>query len=934
MSRQFNEPCPKVLQKPLLLFGFEELDLFIIFGILFILMSVKAHLGVVLGVGVILVIVFKYVKKGKPPKTLEWYIKWFFGAKLYSAVPMTIAESIKGRHIDPKLTSLQSLLPFESIENNILICADNSLTAGFELMCPDVGSYSSEDLIAHSNRIESLLNSLPQEGMRYQLFFTLDSNFEREIEQHKVIRSQNKLVQAIHKQRVNWFEAISKENLFRRRRCLFYVSYSGFKQKNRSTLKVLNPESSQKEAIKAMSSYYSQFEAIIGTIEQSLTGSGFDCHRMKKSELMAVFHKYLNPDRFALGVRSPKAKFKRNSLSQICCSDLKVDDENGEYLQYGGYYHKFISLLSLPESVYPAMLTYLTDMDFSEYDLSINFHIPTKAWAQKHLEQHRRRAYGSLHEMFGLENKDAKLKIQEIEYLIEELKNSDQKMAQMQLCVHVYSKNLELVKKRSNQVIRIFTELNGAEAHNERWGATLPVFIGSLPGWTKESSRQITLKTRQVADILPMFSQFHTKDRGECLFFNRSQGLVCHDLFSEDLDAYNSIVIGASGSGKSFVTQQIIQQYSKNEICEIYVDVGGSYHRHVELKGGSNIAIGLKSKFTLNLFDLPQGNTFSQLDDESKEEIINLKTNTIALMIGGFGQFEFGQIVEDYLAHSIRYLYQNVDYPELSDLKNALKYCAKHNKVWTESQDVIIGLLGIWFKGGQYGSFTDGKSTISMDNNVICFDLKGLNNFKKLQKVLFSVITNVIWSKVMGDKEKPKVVVFDEAWQLLASPEGASFISECYRTSRKYKFAVISISQSLEEFRSDKMLAGAILGNAHTLYILRQNNADAVENIVKFFKFNSQERRLIESLRIEKGSYSEVFLSQRKGMGNVRGVLRIYPTPLELWLATTNRDDVNYFEKVKKQYPKASLLKILEKCALKYPNGVKTSKNRKGGDPQ
>ena len=204
---------------------------------------------------------------------------------------------------------------------------------------------------------------------------------------------------------------------------------------------------------------------------------------------------------------------------------------------------------------------------------------------------------------------------------------------------------------------------------------------------------------------------------------------------------------------------------------------------------------------------------------------------------------------------------------------------------------------------------------------MICFDLKGLEKFERLQAAMLTIVTNFVWGKIMSEPGRRKFVIFDECWKLLSTPESAKFIAECYRTFRKYGAGAISVSQSLNDFLGGG-LEHAILGNSNTRFILRQNSMPAVKGIVEYFNFNEQERRLIESLQIRKGEYSEVFFSQSKELNHISSKMVICPTPIEYWVATTDAMDLNFYEKVKKDNPRLDLYEVLVKCAGEFPHGV------------
>src|SRR4029077_2226932 len=100
------------------------------------------------------------------------------------------------------------------------------------------------------------------------------------------------------------------------------------------------------------------------------------------------------------------------------------------------------------------------------------------------------------------------------------------------------------------------------------------------------------------------------------------------------------------------------------------------------------------------------------------------------------------------------------------------------------------------------------------------FDLKGLEGDKDLQAVLVLILSGIIWNLVMRDNTEAKVVVFDEVWRLLESPASAQLIAELYRTSRKYRCSILTISQSVEDFTGSS-IAAALINNSATVYLLK-----------------------------------------------------------------------------------------------------------------
>ncbi|MBI3601511.1 MAG: ATP-binding protein [Candidatus Omnitrophica bacterium] len=916
--RSYSEKCLRNLQDRMIVFGFEGWDIFIVLGTALILQICKVTNLVIWVVCVAMSGFLIFIKRGKPAHAIEHYLDWFLKDKRFSAFEQSFAHTIKGRELDIKLNGLQKILPYSHFEDGLLVFKDDSLSVAYEITCPTLDNLSPEELIGYSGKIETFLNGLSDRAT-YQVIFTLDSDYSKEITEHKTIKTNHPLIKAMHAQRIERFEALGKEKLFRRRRCYLLVNFAqkilGSNRfnyfKNVKKITETQVEESKKD-----------FRLVLNNIEEGINGVGFAFKAVGEVELMQLIYKYLNPDRLKQSIECPKPKENVSFVKQVCCSDMNIDDKKGEYIHFGGFYHKYISLKVLPEATSPAMLSRLDYLSFPEFDVIVNFEAPEKEWGRQKIESMRKREYGNMQGMFGIVNKDAQTKVGQYEYLLEEIQQSSQKLFRAQLTVHVYAEEYEEVKKKTAEVIRLFSSLNGTEMHDERWGSVKPIFISCLPGWTRESSRWILLKSAHLADFMPFFSEFKGSGKAECLFYNTTHGLASYDPFCEELSAFNTVVVGATGSGKSFTINQLINQYSKNDPVEIFIDIGGSYKRQVILKGGEYIDLGLKEKFTINLFDLSSGKKLSDFSEEEQNEILIIKTKTIEQMMGGVARFNGSdQIVEDYIFRSIQRLYRTVDYPILRDLKDALKATAEAHKILAPFYEQVVGLLGNWFAGGQYGHYTDGKSTISLDKNVICFDLKGLEKFERLQAAMLTIVTNFVWGKIMSEPGRRKFVIFDECWKLLSTPESARFIAECYRTFRKYGAAAISVTQSLNDFLSGG-LEHAILGNSNTRFILRQNSTPAVKSIVEYFNFNEQERRLIESLRIQKGEYSEVFFSQSKQLQHISAKMVICPTPIEYWVATTDAMDLNYYEKTKMENPKADMYGVLKQCAKNYPRGI------------
>lgn len=224
-------------------------------------------------------------------------------------------------------------------------------------------------------------------------------------------------------------------------------------------------------------------------------------------------------------------------------------------------------------------------------------------------------------------------------------------------------------------------------------------------------------------------------------------------------------------------------------------------------------------------------------------------------------------------------------------------------------------ILNSWCGDSAYGKFVDQPTTLQLDKQIVSFDLKGLDSYPDLQSVCLFIITDYVWREVQKDRSSMKFLVFDECWKLMEHDSAQVFISEVFRTFRKYMASVIAISQNIDDFAKSKA-ATAILPNSSIKWVLKQKGADK-ERLKEALNLNPNEVLLVESLEQERGKFSEAFLIAEDN----RAVVLIESTPLEYWLATTDGRDIGKINEYKKLYPKFDELSLLRKLADDYRIG-------------
>ena len=156
--------------------------------------------------------------------------------------------------------------------------------------------------------------------------------------------------------------------------------------------------------------------------------------------------------------------------------------------------------------------------------------------------------------------------------------------------------------------------------------------------------------------------------------------------------------------------------------------------------------------------------------------------------------------------------------------------------------------------------------------------------------------------------------MIDECWEHLKVRGASQFMEYCVRVLRKSGSGICFITQGLEEIVASS-IGAAILNNTATKFILMQRGD--LEPIRNILKLNDQEMTLISSLRQQKGVYSEAFMMAN----DKRGVLRIFPTPVEYWIATSDAADNTLLAEARSQFSDKTLPQIIHWLAVNFPKG-------------
>lgn len=414
-------------------------------------------------------------------------------------------------------------------------------------------------------------------------------------------------------------------------------------------------------------------------------------------------------------------------------------------------------------------------------------------------------------------------------------------------------------------------------------------FNSTLPQFMDQLQIRRNMNTGAISTSFPFTSADLSQDNGILYGINmHNSGLVLFDRFS--LENGNSVVFAKSGAGKSFAVK-LEALRSLMFGTEIFIiDPENEYQRMCEAVGGAYVRLSLSSATRINPFDLPKVVDTEEADNALRSNIITLH-GLLRLMMGGAqAQMVAGSAAAMPILSPV----------EESDLDAALiETYAKagitndpltHNSIPPTIVDLYDTLLHMGGTGPQLAQrlrkYTTGtfagifsqQSNTDINNPMVVFNIRDLED--ELRPVAMYIVLNYIWNKTKSDQRR-RILIIDEAWQLMKYEDSANFMFSLAKRSRKYNLGITTISQDVEDFMGSRM-GRAIVANASMQLLLKQSSS-AVDVLAEVFKLTSEERKRLSQFPVGQGLFFA-------GQSHVH--IQITSSPTEMNLITTNPEQV------------------------------------------
>jgi type IV secretory pathway VirB4 component len=151
---------------------------------------------------------------------------------------------------------------------------------------------------------------------------------------------------------------------------------------------------------------------------------------------------------------------------------------------------------------------------------------------------------------------------------------------------------------------------------------------------------------------------------------------------------------------------------------------------------------------------------------------------------------------------------------------------------------------------GTFAGIFSQQSNVDINNPMVVFNIRDLED--ELRPVAMYIVLSHIWNIVRADQRK-RLLIVDEAWQLMKYDDSANFLFSLAKRARKYYLGLTTITQDVEDFMSSKM-GRAIVHNSSLQLLLKQSTA-AVDVLSDVFKLTEEEKKRLSNFPVGQGLF-------------------------------------------------------------------------------
>lgn len=409
-----------------------------------------------------------------------------------------------------------------------------------------------------------------------------------------------------------------------------------------------------------------------------------------------------------------------------------------------------------------------------------------------------------------------------------------------------------------------------AYMHRQALLASLPMTLTERFHKDLAKMRRVTRKTMANAiHMAPVIAEWRGTRTPALVFGGRRGQLMTLDIFDNDLGNYNFAIIGAPGSGKSVLMNEMAWSYRAIGAKVWMLDLGRSFEKLCRKAKGTYIEFRPEVDICLN--------PFTHITDINED--IDMLVPGIAKMASM--QHTLEEVQYKAISAMVLKLFREHGRDlRITALRDAFKTGTLEELGVVNDQRIkdLAIMLNPYARGGQYERFFEGPNNVDFSNDFIVIENEELKRRPDLHAVVNILLLHQITGEMYLTRNRRKVLFIDELKQQLGDvgaddPVKAAVIEEAARRARKYGGALGTATQSADDFYGSAQMEAAF-NCSDWVFLLRQK-PESIEMLDRKGRLTMDEpkKRLLNSLRTEAGVFSELYISSPVGEGVARNIL-------------------------------------------------------------
>ena len=526
-----------------------------------------------------------------------------------------------------------------------------------------------------------------------------------------------------------------------------------------------------------------------------------------------------------------------------------------DHFRLGTKYGRTLYVYGYPREIYTGWLSNVINMD-EVLDISMFIYPVDTQVVMQNLRKKVTQLEASMtinHEKGKTRDPGLEAALADAEELRDELQIGRQKFFRYGLYITLYADSMDELTFVQNKIETLFGQqlvFSKVASSQQEQGLN-----STVPHMMDQLQIRRNMNTGAISTSFPFTSADLTQEKGILYGINmHNNGLVIFDRFS--LENANMVVFAKSGAGKSFTVKLEAIRSMMTGADVLIIDPENEYQKLSDAVGGSYIRLSLSSDVRVNPFDLPKVVDTEDADDALRANLVTLH-GLLRLMLGGATaqnvnvtlspeeEADLDQALIDTYARlgitSDPLTHHSIP-PTMADLYDTLLHMGG-------TGPALAQRLRKYTTGTFAGIFSQ-QSNIDINNSMVVFNIRDLED--ELRPVAMYIVLSHIWNITRSRKRK-RMLIVDEAWQLMKYEDSANFLFSLANRARKYYLGITTITQDVEDFMGSKM-GRAIVANSSMQLLLKQSSS-AVDVLSNVFKLTEEEKKRLSSFPVGQGLF-------------------------------------------------------------------------------